>query len=138
MSLNPFVGVFASAARLPHNTQQRPFKGLGRPTGARKYTIWYKPENNDLPQSLGAGKSTTKRIDGVTHPNHPGKVFKVVDGFDVAFGIFADSDGISVGNSILQIISQDLNELLGGGWLSAPPDSGWGAIFEKAGYKKKK
>jgi RHS repeat-associated protein len=123
---------------LPFSLSYHLENGLSTLTNNSKYTIWFKPENNDLPpQSLRAGESTTMRIDGVTHPNHSGKVFKVVNNFDVVFGVFADSDGISVGKSILDVISQELNELLGGGWLSAPPDSGWDAIFEKAGYKKK-
>ncbi len=101
-------------------------------------TIWIKPENNSLsPMSLAPGQSTTMRVDGVTHPSYPGQVFKVRTGFDTAFGIEANRNGVIVGaNSALWPLPAELNYLLGGGWLTAPPDACWNDIFNKAGYKK--
>jgi hypothetical protein len=101
-------------------------------------TIWLKPENNSLsPMSLAPGKSTTMRIDGVTHPNYPGKVFKVNTLFEVTFGIEVNRNGVIVGaNSALWPFPAEFNYLFGGGWLTDPPDNGWNDIFNKAGYKK--
>jgi uncharacterized protein RhaS with RHS repeats len=109
-------------------------------TNNTKFEIWFKPENNKLsPMSLAPGTSTTIRVDGVTHPSYPGKVFKVVDFIDLAFGVSANTSGICVGcNTLLYPLPGELNVLGGGGWLSAPPDTGWEPIFEKAGYKNPK
>jgi RHS repeat-associated protein len=101
-------------------------------------TIWVKPEDNSLsPISLAPGKSTTIRVDGVTHPSYPGQVFKVRSGFDILFGIEANQDGVIVGaNSALWPLPAEANYLFGGGWLTAPPNAGWNDIFNRAGYKK--
>jgi RHS repeat-associated protein len=101
-----------------------------------KAIIWIKPENNKLsPVSVLPGKSTTIRIDGVTHPSYPGQVFKVKSFLDLFFGVEANVNGIVVGaNSVFWPLPAELNYSLGGGWLTSPPNDGWKEIFIKAGY----
>ena len=103
-------------------------------------SIWIKPEDNTLaPIEIGPFQTTTMRIDGVTHPGFPGKVYKVVDAMDVLFGITVHDNGVTVGgNSPLWPIPGELNQIGGGGWLTDPPNVGWYPIFEKANYQFKK
>ena len=103
-----------------------------------KSTIWLQPEDGSAPKSLAPGTSTTTRIDGLTHPNYPGQIYKVRAAFDVTFGVEATEKGITVGGTnLFWPLPQDTNELFGGGWKSPPFGSGYfDKLFEKAGYKK--
>ena len=98
-----------------------------------KHTIWFKPGNNNLaPQALGPGGFTTMSIDGVTHPDFPGKDYKVVDFVAEFFGVFVKPGGISLCDCMFEIIPEEINSAGGGGWLSEEPDLGWIPIFQKA------
>lgn len=96
-----------------------------------KFTIWCKNEDDSGVFSITSGEKTKSRIDGLTHPARPGEVFKVVTIMMDYFGLDVYDNGISF-QSAFWPIDKDLNELLGGGWLQSPPDSGWNPIFEKA------
>ena len=99
-------------------------------------TVWVKPEDNALPpQAVKPGQTIYMRIDGVTHPEYPGKVFKVVNKFDKYFGVKVYPWKVQVGLATWPY-PQIFNYIGHGGWLSAPPDAGWNAIFQKAGYNK--
>ena len=105
-----------------------------------KSTIWFQPEDGSAPRSLDPGTSTTIRIDGLTHPNYPGKIYKVRAAFDVVFGVEATRNGVTVGGkTLLWPLPQEVNEAGGGGWKSPPFGGGYfNKLFEKAGYKKPK
>jgi hypothetical protein len=79
------------------------------------------------------GSTIDFMVDGITHPNFPAQVFKAVDYIDLIFGINVTPNFIYVNTSE----GIELNQLGGGGWMNQPPDPGWNAIFEKAGWKPK-
>jgi RHS repeat-associated protein len=96
--------------------------------------IWFQSEDGSAVRSLEPGTSSRIKIDGLTHPNYPGQIYKVRAAFDYYFGVVAGPDGIYFpGAPIPQLI----NETFGGGWKSYPCCGGYfEALFEKAGYKK--
>jgi len=113
------------------------FPGTTTVENNTRSTIWLKPEYNKLgPVSLAPGKTTTMRIDGLTHPNYPGQVFKVATGVDVIFGVKANSWNVFVNDGI----GMELNQILGGGWIDQSwlkvqhdnKDFGWDSIFHKS------
>lgn len=94
--------------------------------------IWVQPDNNELdPVLISPGELIDFRVDGITHPSYPNQVYKVISYLDVIFGIEATSNSIEIKG----IWANGLNESLGGGWLSNPPNVLWNKIFEKAGWK---
>ena len=102
-------------------------------TGA---TLWLKQENNNLnPMPLANGKSTTMRIDGVTHPKYPGQVYKVTN-LGNTFGVHVNDAGVFFDGMGMGA----LNSAGGGGWKGSDwldqrhEDKyfGWDPIFQKA------
>jgi len=107
--------------------------GIRTVRNSSKQSIWCKNEDDSGVFEIQSCNSTDKRIDGLTHWVRPKQVFKVVTGLDKAFGITVYDEGIAF-NTTFFPIDKDFNELIGGGWLTSPPDNGWKLIFEKAGY----
>ena len=94
------------------------------------HDVWYKPENSSIAEKLQSGYGIKSDIDGVTHYLHLGKVYKVTD---IIGTIRATTQGIATGNPVIWPIPGEVNALIGGGWLSTPPDPGWYDIFNHSG-----
>lgn len=103
-------------------------------------TIWFEPEKGGEPKSLAPYTNTYIHIDGVTHPNYPGQIYKVKTGMDL-LGVEVFPKGIIIGIREYKAypIAQEVNERFGGGWKSYPCCGGYfDKLFEKAGVKIKK
>ena len=103
-------------------------------------TIWFEPEKGGEPKSLAPYTNTYIHIDGVTHPNYPGQIYKVKTGMDL-LGVEVFPKGIIIGIREYKAypIAQEVNEKFGGGWKSYPCCGGYfDKLFEKAGVKIKK
>ncbi len=94
-------------------------------------SIWCKNEDDSGVFEVKSGKKTKRRIDGLTHWNKRGEVFKIVTGLDVLFGIVVSNQGLRFSTAMWPL-DEDINTLFRGGWLSSSPDAGWDPIFEKA------
>lgn len=105
--------------------------GIRTVRNVSKKSIWCKNESNSRVFEVLSGASTNKRIDGLTHWNKPGEVFKVADRIDKIFGITVYDEGIAF-DTVFWPLDREFNLLLGGGWLTEPPDDGWNLIFEKS------
>ena len=89
------------------------------------YTIWVRPETNKLPIfSLSPGQSTTKEIDGFTHPDYPGQIYKIITGISTLFTtIVSDGGMICIGCTDFigfTGLPERFNRSRGGG-LKSPP-----------------
>ena len=106
-------------------------------------TIYYKPETNnpikgirgDGAYPLRNGRALVDPIDGVTAPGRPGEVFKITNPFsNRATGVTVYDNFVLIEPRALWPITNDLNQLGGGGWLTSPPNAGWNNIFRMSGY----
>lgn len=107
--------------------------GIRTVRNVSKQSIWCKNEDDSGVFEVASGGETDKGIDGLTHWAKPKQVFKVAAGLDKVFGITVYDEGIAFDTAFWPL-DKEFNALLGGGWLSEPPDDGWKPIFEKAGF----
>ncbi|MDY0078735.1 MAG: RHS repeat-associated core domain-containing protein, partial [Bacteroidales bacterium] len=104
-------------------------------------TIYYKPEATDPLRGIkGAypirdGNGIRHAVDGLTAPGKPGQVFKITDPFNTA-SISVNYSSVSIDKPYV-FGELSLNRVMGGGWLTTPPDKGWYQIFKMAGYEFK-
>lgn len=131
--------------------------GLYNLYNASDFTIYFKPEStmtingviydNANSYPLSPGQSFNYRIDGIGIPGgRPGEIFKVKDFMDSSLGIKVYNNSVIIGE-IIWPISNDLNELFGGGWKgqdwlnslhklrdskgNLSPDHTWDSLFNR-------
>lgn len=101
------------------NTQSNPIPNV---TNNSNHVIHLKSEDSNKVIKLNPGEVYTKRIDGINHPNVG--VYKVIDYVDELFGIQIYDNDIKLGK-----LPKSVNDKLGGGLLTTPPDKNWENIF---------
>lgn len=105
--------------------------------------IYYKPETDnpvkgirgDGAYPLKNGRALVDPVDGVTAPGRPLEVFKITDPFSQKItGVTVYNKTVLVEPRVFSPLTNDVNSIFDGGWLSSPPDAGWHEIFRKSGY----
>lgn len=103
-------------------------QGVIRVFNNSDFTIYYKPENGEIPTPILPKSGSIEELDGLATHKHKNKVYKVTRGILA----HVNPAGEVLPNYTYASLLEKTYFLIFGGWLSKPPDKGWQLLFDTA------